>query len=124
MDYGSHAFLYDYQPLTEQRKKNSTTVSEGTLKQILVEIGDPNKVKQFLTRLVPGSARTLKASIEKDDIQQAMEALREWNKGSFEENPMVLLCRALEMSDCNPVDRTFFYGNYLVPTLIIPLYFR
>lgn len=110
--------LNDYLPLKEQRKKNSATVSEGTLKQILLEIGDPNKVQQFLTRLVPGSAINLKASSETDVIQQAMEVLREWNTGPFDENPMVLLCRALEMSGCNSVDRTFFYGNYQIPTIM------
>lgn len=57
---------------------------------------------------------------QKEDVRVGgMRKLREWSKGSFTQNPFVLVSLALEGAGCSHVSKTFFEGEIHCPFNVV-----
>ncbi|XP_030834584.1 uncharacterized protein LOC105437304 [Strongylocentrotus purpuratus] len=101
-----------WKEIYDQRHRTDSQPSEDTLKHILWQVGDPDRIDKFLGDLIPGQ-RISVAGKMKDIVAEALRDLIQWCKGPPQHNPMVLLSLSLERTFCCPIDRDFFTGrNY------------
>lgn len=101
----------------DRRYGKDRTISDDILEHILWQVRDPQKITNFLHKLLQSHLETGldDSKLGKDFIQTAHAKLKDWKKGPFvDEHPIVLLSLALERANCSPVDKTFFRGGFVV----------